>query len=88
VTEWQPISKIAASKCPGSRPGAVTKYMELLEQSVPNGWSWAVYSASGPLSARAVLSSPCRRVHIGVNGRTPDEAIAFALVEVSKLSDQ
>jgi hypothetical protein len=65
-----------------------TKYMELLEQSVPNGWSWAVYSASGPLTARAVMSSPCRRVHIGVDGRTPDEAIAFALVEVSKLSDQ
>lgn len=44
-----------------------------------DGWTWALYSPSGSLPARCVLTSPDSRVHIGREGRSVSDAVRAAV---------
>jgi hypothetical protein len=46
---------------------------------LPSGWDWCLYSASDRYRARAVLMSADRRVQIGREADTPQEALQMAI---------
>jgi hypothetical protein len=49
-----------------------------IEKMIPSGWSWALYSARTGWPARAVITSPDYRVHIGREGESVEAALRKA----------
>ena len=54
----------------------------IITEHVPEGWTWAIYSKSSTLPARAVLVSHDHRRHIGRDGKTAQDALMAAVAAV------
>jgi hypothetical protein len=50
-----------------------------ITKSIPYDWDWCLFGACSNYRARAVLMSPDRRVQIGREGNTIDEALRAAI---------
>ena len=50
-----------------------------IEAMVPAGWFWTLYGPTDRFGARAVITSPDYRRHIGREGRTTEAALRLAV---------